>query len=110
MAYDEELARRISSNLEPFRNDVEEKKMFGGVGYMYKGKMCCGVVKDELMIRVISEKYEEALAHPHTRVMDFTDKPMKNFLYVAPEGFRSEEDLTHWINLGIEHAEEQQSQ
>jgi len=104
MAYNEELAHRIRQNLDGFSEEIKEKKMFGGIAFLYKGKMCCGVVKDDLMIRVISEKYEKILANPFVRPMDFTGKPMKEFLYVDPKGFETEAQITELINLGIEHA------
>jgi TfoX/Sxy family transcriptional regulator of competence genes len=104
MAYNEELAHRIRQNLLGFSKGMEEKRMFGGIAFLYKGKMCCGVVKDNLMIRVISDKYEKTLENPYARPMDFTGKPMKEFLYVDPSGFESETKLTELINLGIEHA------
>ena len=104
MAYNEELAYRIRQNLNGFSENLEEKKMFGGIAFLYRGKMCCGVVKDEMMIRVISNKYEMALENSNARTMDFTGKPMKEFLFVNQNGIQSEEELTYWINLGIEHA------
>ncbi len=71
------------------RSGVREKKMFGGLAFLLRGNMCCGVVGDELMVRVGAESYEEALAHPYAREMDFTGTPMKGFVYVACEGFEA---------------------
>ncbi|MEO9965824.1 MAG: TfoX/Sxy family protein [Reichenbachiella sp.] len=105
MAYNEELASRIKQHLLPFGGDITEKKMFGGLCYLYKGKMSVGIVKDELCVRVISPKDQEELKRDHVRPMDFTGKPMKEFVFVSAEGFLSEPDLAHWVNLGIEHAE-----
>lgn len=104
MAYNEELAHRIRQNLDGFSDKIEEKKMFGGIAFLYKGKMCCGVVKDDLMIRVISDKYDKVLENSYARPMDFTGKPMKEFLYIDPSGFETETQITELINLGIEHA------
>ena len=73
---------------------------------MYKNKMACGVMKDDIMVRVVSEQYEISLKHTAVREMDFTSKTLKNFLYLAPNGYETEEKLMEWINLGIEHAEE----
>lgn len=84
--------------------------MFGGLCYMYKGKMSIGINKDELMIRVVSEKYEKFLQDPHARGMDFTGRVLKDFLFIHPDGFKTEEQLTLWCNLGIEHAESASSQ
>lgn len=105
MAYNEELAKRVRATLEPLSENIEEKKMFGGLAFMFKGKMSCGVVKDDLMIRVVEEKYEARLKSKGTREMDFTGKALKNFLFVRPDAIITEEKLTEWINLGIEHAE-----
>lgn len=105
MAYNEELAKRLGKILEPFEDKITEKNMFGGLCYLYNGKMSVGIVKDELCVRVIQDKYEETLKHPHARPMDFTGKPMKEFLYVSPEGFETEEALNEWVELGIEHAQ-----
>ncbi len=101
MAYDEKLADRIREYLVDLKK-MEEKKMMGGLCFMYKGKMCCGIVKEDLMVRVIAERLEEALSHPHGRPMDFTGKPLKHFVFVAPEGFQRKTDLAYWLEMGIE--------
>jgi hypothetical protein len=64
---------------------------------MVNGNMCCGVVNDTLMARVGPDQYEAALKRPHTRKMDFTGKPLKGFVYVAPAGFESDDDLAGWV-------------
>lgn len=107
MPYDELLAKRIRNVLTPYQKHLEEKKMMGGLCFMYKGKMSCGIVKEDLMIRVIHEKYESSLELPHCRVMDFTGKVLKGFLYVDKEGIRTEEQLRSWLNLGIEFVDKQ---
>lgn len=78
--------------------------MFGGIAFMVRGNMCCGVVKDELMVRVGPDRYEEALARPHARPMDFTGRPMKGMLFVAEPGFRTDEALAQWVALASEYA------
>ena len=104
MAYDEGLAQRIREALEE-RDDVVEKKMFGGLCFMLHGNMCVGIVKDELMVRVGPDSYEKALKRKHAREMDFTGRSMKGFVYVAVEGFESDRDLERWIALGADHAD-----
>ena len=105
MAYNEELSVRIRQHLKSMGDLITEKKMFGGLSFLYKGKMSVGIVKDELCVRILAPKDQEELRKPHTRPMDFTGKPMKEMVFVAEGGFKSEVDLAHWINLGIEHAE-----
>jgi TfoX/Sxy family transcriptional regulator of competence genes len=101
MAYNEKLADRIREYLVDLKK-IEEKRMMGGLCFMYKGKMCSGIVKDDLMVRVIPDRYEEALSHPFGRPMDFTGKPLKNFVFVSTEGFKKKTDLEYWLEMGIE--------
>lgn len=104
MAYNEEIASRIRHALAIFPDNFTEKKMFGGVAFLYSGKMTVGPVKNDLMVRVISDKMPDVLAQEFVRPMDFTGKPMKEFVFVSPEGFKTEEQLQNWIELGLEHA------
>ncbi len=96
MAYDEGLAERLREVLQS-RRGVTEKKMFGGVAFMVDGYMAVGIVRDTLMARVGPAAYEQALHMPHVREMDFTGKPMKGYVYVAPEGFEAQSELEAWV-------------
>jgi TfoX/Sxy family transcriptional regulator of competence genes len=51
MAFSESLAARIGQYLAR-RKSVEEKKMFGGVGFLLHGNMLVGVWKDSLIARL----------------------------------------------------------
>lgn len=105
MAYNEDLGLRLEQLLADYEH-ITPKKMFGGLCFLYKNKMSVGIVKDNLVVRVVSEKFAEELARPHAREMDFTGRAMKNFLYIEPEGFIHDDQLKHFIKLGIEHAEQ----
>lgn len=100
MAYDERLAERIRTALQG-RDDVEERKMFGGIGFMVAGRMAVGVIHDDLMVKVGAEANDEALSRPHTRPMDFTGKPMPGMVYVDPEGTADEAELRSWIDRAV---------
>lgn len=102
MAYDEGLAERIRGMMASHA-DVTEKRMFGGLSFMLQGNYACGVT-DVLVVRVGKEKHEEAMAAPHTRVMNFTGRSMKGWVYVDPAGYEEDEDLAKWVQLGVEHA------
>jgi TfoX/Sxy family transcriptional regulator of competence genes len=103
MAYDENLAQRVRQALSG-QDGVIEKKMFGGLAFMLHGNMSVGVEKDRLMVRVGPDRYDEALARPHARPMDFTGRPMKGFVYVPPAGIQSDAALQEWVQLGAEFA------
>jgi hypothetical protein len=75
--------------------------MFGGLCFMVAGAMCCGLTKSDLMVRVGPERYEEAVAQPHARPMDFTGRPLKGMVYVAPEGLRTRGSLERWVRRGL---------
>jgi len=101
MAYDENLAERIRRALER-RADIAEKKMFGGLAFLSGGKMFCGIVKDELMVRVGPERYDEALRRPYARPMDFTGRPMQGYVFVIPAGCGTVEAVAPWVAWGAD--------
>jgi TfoX/Sxy family transcriptional regulator of competence genes len=103
MAYNEQLADRVREILARHQG-LAEKRMFGGISFMLHGNMCCGVVNDDLMVRVGPERYDTLLAQPHTRPMDFTGRPLKGFVYVGPGGYRSDDALATWVQRGVDFA------
>ena len=103
MAYNENLADRMREVLAT-RNELTEKKMFGGLSFMLEGNMCCGIVKEDLVVRVGPDSYETALATPHARPMDFTGRPLKGMVYVGPEGYRTDEELKYWLDQALSFA------
>ena len=102
MAYDEQLAARVRALLAD-RADVSERKMFGGLTFMLGGNMCCGVNKDELIVRLDPEREDEALSRPHARAMDFTGRRMPGFITVQPEGLDGEQ-LDEWVQDAVARA------
>lgn len=103
MAFDEALARRIRGALAA-RDDVVEKKMFGGIAFMVGDRMAVGVVKDDLMVRVGPDAHDDALTQPHARPMDMGGRVSRGFVYVAPEGVATDADLAAWIDRGVRFA------
>jgi TfoX/Sxy family transcriptional regulator of competence genes len=103
MAFDEGLAERIR-DLTVDDHSIRERKMFGGLAFLCSGNMACGIVGDELMVRVGVDAWSEALAQPHAREMDFTGRSMRGMVYVGVDGFAEDEDLSRWVTLGLAHA------
>ena len=103
MAYNEDLALRIRQSLRE-QTGIVERKMFGGLCFMAHGNMCCGVMGDEIIVRVGAERYEDSLQMPHAPPMDFTGRPMRGFVVVASEGIESEEGLDEWVARGVNFA------
>ncbi len=101
MAFNEKLADRIRESLVDIPK-VEEKQMFGGVCFMVNGKMCIGVVKDEMMCRIDPILNESALEKTGCRPMDFTGKPMRGYFFIDESGMKTKEAFEYWISLCLE--------
>ncbi len=103
MAFDESLADRIRAVVGD-RGDVTEKQMFGGLAFLLDGKMFCGIVKDELMVRVGPDRYDVSLGKRHVRKMDFNGRPMKGYVFVEPAGCSKTSAVKAWVEKGIDFA------
>ena len=100
MAYDVHLADRVRSILKD-AGEFSEKRMFGGLAFMVNGRMCCGVLKTDLVLRLAPEEAAASLRQPHTRPMDFTGKPMKSMIYVSAIGTDSDQALATWVGSAM---------
>ena len=100
MAHDEKLADRLRE-LMAAHGDVVEKKMFGGLAFMVRGYMAFGVLRDELVVKVGRDALEDALAQPHARPMDFTGRPSRGMVYVAPAGIARRSALAAWVDRAL---------
>ena len=96
MAYDEDLANRIREQLA--EEMVTEKAMFGGLAFMLGGHMCVSASgRGGLLARVDPDASDEALADPHASVMEMRGRRMPGWIFVAPEGVGSDEQLAGWV-------------
>jgi TfoX/Sxy family transcriptional regulator of competence genes len=100
MAFSDPLAQRIRQRLGG-RKNVEEKKMFGGVGFLLNGNLLVGVWKNSLIVRLGPDNYDDALLEPHVREFDITGKPMKGWVLVEPEGVDGDDQLAGWIQSAV---------
>src|SRR6516165_10583905 len=96
MAFNESLAARIRDAFAR-KKGIQEKKLFGGVGFLLNGNMLVGVWKDSLIARLGPDNYDDALLEPHVREFDITGRPMKGWVLIGPEGVENDEQLTAWI-------------
>jgi len=104
MPFDEVLAGRIRAIVQD-RPEIAERKMFGGLAFLFRGHMSVGIVASDLMVRVGPGDYEQALSRKHVRPMDFTGRPLKGMVYVAAAGIRTERALRDWIERGIDYSD-----
>jgi TfoX/Sxy family transcriptional regulator of competence genes len=100
VAYNEDLAQRLRQALKKQRG-LQEKKMFGGVGFLINGNMACGVHKEDLIVRLSSDDFEAALKIPNARVFNMTGRPMKGWIMVAAAGYATDKSLRSWIEKSV---------
>ena len=105
MAYDEFTAERITRYFKGRKVDFYEKKMFSGLCYMVDEKMCCGIHFDKkkqtdlLMARIGLEAATEVADKPGCHPMDFTGRPMKDYVFITPDGYDLDSQLEFWLEL-----------
>lgn len=103
MADDEQVATRVRVRMKGQRALVE-RKMFGELAYISHGKMLAGILNKDVVVRVGTEGNDEALKEPHTRPMDFTDRPLKGYVYVSAGGVATSAQLRKWLTKGLAFA------
>ena len=103
MSYNENLANRVREIIALTHDNVEEKKMFGGLCFMVNDKMCVGVETSRLMVRFNPELNAEVMEKEVCRPMNFTSKVMKGFAFVDIEMLNTKKKLEYWINLALDY-------
>lgn len=103
MAYDEKLADRVRELISRTQENIEEKRMFGGLCFMVNDKMCIGVENARLMVRLNPDVYEEVIKKDGCTPMDFTGKVMKGFVFVNKDALTTERKLAYWVGLALEY-------
>jgi TfoX/Sxy family transcriptional regulator of competence genes len=101
MAYDEQLAARVRSFVVGREVSFAEKRMMGGLCFLVDEKMCVGVEKERLMVRLDPLIYEEVLKRKGCGPMDFTGRPMRGYVFVRTAGYATARDLATWLELAL---------
>ncbi len=103
MAYSEQLAERIRDALDG-RPRMVERKMFGGVAWMLDGNMACGVIGEDLLVRLGREDAAAAQAEEGVGPMEFTGRRMRGFVLVEAETIKEDDELVRWVDAGADFA------
>ncbi len=99
MVYDEGLAQRVREILSEYMG-YEEKKIFGGIGFLLQGNMACGVIREDLIVRVGEENYTDALLQSDVELFDMTGRAMTGWIVVKEPGDRKDDNLKDWVDQG----------
>jgi len=104
VAYDERLAERVRDVLAG-ESGVSEQRMFGGLSFLLAGNLAVAVSsRGGLLVRVGKDAFEKALERPGTSPMEMGGRPMKGWVFVAPEELGRKRELAAWIGRGTRFA------
>ena len=103
MPYDETLAANVRQLLGR-RKELVEKKMFGGLGFLLNGNICCGAWREFLILRLGDDGARQVLGEEHARPFDITGRPMRGWAMVEPDGWQEGERLRRWVAWAVEFA------
>ncbi|HEV8354813.1 MAG TPA: TfoX/Sxy family protein [bacterium] len=103
MAYDSRLAARVRK-LIGARRSVAEREQFGGIAFLVNGNVACGIIGDDLLVRVGPERHDEAMKSGDARPFSLTGRPSKGWILVRASGLRSAAALKRWVELGMSFA------
>ncbi len=102
MAANESLANRVRGALAP-NLSVEEKRMFGGIAFIVRGKMCVTVGADGFMFRIDPAIHDTVAARKGCRTVVMKGREYKGYVHVDAQAVRSERELNRWIGLALDY-------
>src|SRR4051812_32213512 len=96
-----ELIERVRVALRPVP-DVIERRMFGSIGFMIRGKLAMGVRSNRIMCRVDPKLESELLKRPGCSQVSMKGRTMKGYVHVDRTALTTDKSLGFWIGLVLE--------
>lgn len=104
MAYDEALADRVDAIIGA-RDDVTDRRMFGGLAFLVNGNMAVAVRgSGGLLVRVAPAEHDGLLSEPGAETMVMRGRPLTGWLTVAAEQCVDDAVLSRWVKRGVAFA------
>jgi len=100
MRYNEVLANRVREKLM-LLPDVEEKEMFGGLVFMVNDKMCIGVMKEKLMLRINPGILASLDSQDGWEQMMMSKTVMKGYILVSEDVLNRKDELSFWVDTAL---------
>ena len=100
MAEEEGLLERVRAAMSEV-DDVVEKRMFGGVAFMVKGKMCMTVRPARIMCVIDPAMHEQLAKRKGAQKVVMRGKEFKGYLRVQKQALKNKEDLDYWVKIAI---------
>lgn len=82
---------------------VEQKRMFGGITFMVRGRICVSVGRDRIMCRIDPAVHDAALAREGCHTVVMKGREYRGYVYVDRDAVRSKRDLDYWIGLALDY-------
>ena len=101
MAYDEQLANRIRQF--GTWSDITERKMFGDLAFLYLGRMCCGIVGRDLMVRIPDDEFHAVMRGRHVQPMDVLGRAASTGQCVVLLYDAARRHAISWLIIGNRH-------
>lgn len=96
MPSDPQVAQRLRDAVAD--RGFEERYFFGGVAFFLGGHFAIGVYHDRLVLRIGEDAANAAIESEAAEPMDITGRPMRGWVYVQAEAFKTEQYLADWVD------------
>lgn len=102
MTYDQALAEIVRDVLSD-RDDVVERRMFGGLAFVVAGSMAVAASgQGGLMVRVDPDQTEALLERPGVSEVVMRGRPMAGWVRVDRDRLETQEQVADWVERGVE--------
>jgi TfoX/Sxy family transcriptional regulator of competence genes len=78
--------------------------MFGAVAWMVNGNVACGVMGDDLLVRVDIGDRDRLVAEAHVHPVTTGRRTMRGFVAVDPDSIAGEGELARWLDAAAGYA------
>ena len=82
---------------------LQEKRMFGGVTFMVRGKMCVCAGKGRIMCRIDPALHDAALKRKGARTVVMKGREYRGWVYVDEAAVKTKRDLDYWVRLSLDY-------
>ncbi|HET9343476.1 MAG TPA: TfoX/Sxy family protein [Candidatus Eremiobacteraceae bacterium] len=96
------LVDRIRTALADTPN-VQEKRMFGGVGFMVRGKLCLSARQKRMMCRIDPALHDDVLRRKSCRTVVMKGRSLRGYVRVEASKVRTRRDLDYWVALALDY-------
>lgn len=87
------------------RVPLEEKRMFGGTGFLWRGNLVCAASKRGLLVRLSDDDFSELLGVDGAEPMKMGARVSKNWMRIPPEAVTRKPKVRKWLSYAVAFVE-----